>query len=92
MVIKEIDGVAVNFTGEYYTVIIKQHDAPGVAAYITACFANHAVNIAFMRIYRDNKGEQAYTVVETDEAHSPGLIEQLKKGTNILSVRPIIPV
>ena len=64
--ITRINQVQVDFTGEYNAVIIIQQDKPGVAAHITKCLGDQNVNIAFMRIFRESKGETAYTIVESD--------------------------
>ena len=66
----EINGIDVDFTGEYSTLIINQTDKCGVAAHITNCIKDAGVNIAFLRIFREKKGEKAYTIVESDE-HIP---------------------
>jgi L-serine dehydratase len=65
--IVRINQVQVDFTGEFNAVIIIQQDRPGVAAHITKCLSDLGVNIAFMRIFRESKGETAYTIVESDE-------------------------
>ena len=67
MKIVRINQVQVDFTGEFNAVIIIQQDRPGVAAHITKCLSDLGVNIAFMRIFRESKGETAYTIVESDE-------------------------
>ena len=64
--ISRINGVDVDFTGEYSAVIVTHQDKPGVVAYITKCLSDRNVNIAFMRLFRESKGEIAYTIVESD--------------------------
>lgn len=63
--IVRINQVQVDFTEEFNAVIIIQQDRPGVAAHITKCLSDLNVNIAFMRIFRESKGETAYTIVES---------------------------
>ena len=65
--IVRMNEIDVDFTGEYSTLIIGHQDATGVAAYITGILSDHAVNIAFMRLYREEKGAKAITVIESDE-------------------------
>lgn len=89
VVIVSVDGVEVDFTGEYNTIVIRQKDAPGVAAYITRCLAEHGINIAFMRLYRDGKGELAFTIIEADERIPGEVAARLREGANIYSVLPI---
>mgnify|MGYP000965781042 CR=1 FL=1 len=49
------------------------------------CLNDHYVNIAFMKLYRDNKGENAYTIIETDEKLDEGLINEIQENPNIKS-------
>lgn len=64
--IVRINSVQVDFTGKYSAVIVTHQDKPGVVAYITKCLSDRNVNIAFMRLFRESKGEIAYTIVESD--------------------------
>ena len=59
--IVRINGVKVDFTGEYSAVIVVQQDKPGVVAHITKVLSDRGVNIAFMRLFREAKGHTAYT-------------------------------
>jgi len=75
--IVRINSVEVDFSGEYSAVIVVQQDKPGVVAHITKCLSDNGVNIAFMRLFREKKGEIAYTIVETDgqlPEHISGLL------------------
>lgn len=78
-----INGIDVDFTGEYSTLIVKQNDKPGVVAHITQCLSNHNVNIAFMRLFRESKGTTAYTVVESDEKIPQKIIDEINKNDQI---------
>ena len=73
--ISRINGVTVDFTGEYSTVIVVQQDTPGVVAHITRVLSDRGVNIAFMRLYRESKGRTAYTIVESDGRFPVGIAE-----------------
>lgn len=53
--IVRINGIDVEFTGEYSTLIVRQIDKPGVVAHITQCLSKEEVNIAFMRLFREDK-------------------------------------
>lgn len=67
MKITRLNGIGVDFTGEYCTLIVRQIDEPGVVAHITNCLSEYHVNIAFMRLFREGKGQIAYTIVESDQ-------------------------
>lgn len=71
--IVQINHVKVDFTGEYSAVIVIHKDRPGVVAHITKCLSDCNVNIAFMRLFRESKGNTAYTIVESDD-HLPETI------------------
>ena len=76
--LQSIDGVAVELSGEYSTIFIRYLDEPGVITHITGSLSDYNINIAFMRVYRDEKGHNAYAIVEADEEISApivGLIE-----------------
>ena len=65
--IVRINSVQVDFHGRNNSAVIVTHqDKPGVVAYITKCLSDRNVNIAFMRLFRESKGEIAYTIVESD--------------------------
>ena len=87
--IDQINGVDVEFTGEYCTMIIKQQDTPGVVAYITSSLSEYNINIAFMRLYREDKGAFAFTIIETDEHIDERVQDKIREHASILSVRII---
>lgn len=84
--IVQINQVPVDFTGEYHAVIIMQKDTPGVAAHITKVLSERDVNIAFMRLFRKGKGEQAYTIVESDGQLPEDITKSLLENPNIQDV------
>ena len=78
-----IDGIDVEFTGEYTTLIVRQIDKPGVVAHITQALSDYNVNIAFMRLFREDKGAAAYTVVESDEAIPTEVLDRIRKNKHV---------
>ncbi len=82
--IVKIDNIDVEFTGEYSTLIVKQLDRPGVVAWLTSCLALQDVNIAFMRLFREAKGETAYTIIESDEKIPADVLDALGTHKNVL--------
>lgn len=81
--IVNINGIDVEFTGEYSTLIVKQYDKPGVVAHLTTCLAEQNVNIAFMRLFREAKGETAYTIIESDHRIPDSIIDNIIGHENI---------
>ena len=83
--LKQINGADISLSGNLTTLFVQQYDRPGVVAHISKCLNDHYVNIAFMKLYRDNKGENAYTIIETDEKLDEGLINEIQENPNIKS-------
>lgn len=81
--IVRINQIDVEFTGEYSTLIVQQTDKPGVVAHITQCLSNDHVNIAFMRLFREDKGATAYTVVESDEWIPEKILDEIKSNKHV---------
>lgn len=88
--IRAINGVEVLLTGEYHSLVVKQRDVRGVLAFIARCVAEMDVNIATTKLFRERKGDVAYTVMETDDAIPPAIEQMLSANPKILSVR-IVP-
>ena len=84
--IVKINGVDVDFSGDYSAIIVIQRDKPGVVAHITQCLSNIGINIAFMRLFRETKGQIAYTIVETDDTLPENLAQYLRINRNIRDV------
>ena len=51
-----INGIEVDFSGEYNTLIVVHKDRIGMAAHITSCLSQGMVNIAFMRLFSGSQG------------------------------------
>lgn len=84
--IVDINHVQVDFTGEYSAVIVIHQDTPGVVAYITKCLSDRNINIAFMRLFRESKGEIAYTIVESDGKLPENIVPAIRENPNIHEV------
>ncbi|MGN0799126.1 MAG: L-serine ammonia-lyase, iron-sulfur-dependent subunit beta [Christensenellales bacterium] len=64
--ITEINGMAVEFSGEYPTLIVRHTDVPGVINDVTSILARERINVAFMRVFRQARRADACMVIETD--------------------------
>ena len=84
--IRKINDIEVDFSGEYSTLIIGHRDEAGTLAFVTTRLANHEVNIAFMKLFRDGKGKNAFTVIESDEFIPEELKDELLSYDTINSV------
>ncbi len=90
--ITAVNGANVEFTGEYHTLVINQKDYPGVVAEVAGVLARNKINIAYMRVYRNEKHGEAVTVIESDEAVDEAITGELKTLPNISNVMHITPV
>jgi L-serine dehydratase len=84
--IRKINNIDVDFTGEYSTMIIAHLDVTGTVAYITTCLAEESVNVATLKLFREEKGKKAVTVVETDSSISEELKEKILQYETVTSV------
>ena len=83
--IVEINSLAVEISGEYPALIIQYRDVPGVVSLVTHVLAQHQINIAFMRVFRHGKGEDAYMTIETDQAISPAVRDLIVRLSDEIS-------
>lgn len=89
VMLTRINGVKVQFTGEYHALIVIQRDHPGVVAGITSVLSSWDVNIAYLRVFREEKGGLAYTIVESDEEISEKAVDVIKKNPAIKDIMPV---
>lgn len=66
IMITEINGLEMELSGEYPALIVRHKDAPGVINTVTNILANEQVNVAFMRVFRHARRQDACMVIETD--------------------------
>ena len=86
-----INGVHVDFSGEYAAVIAIHQDKPGVVAHITRVLSDHNVNIAFMRLFREGRGDTAYSIIESDGTLPEGIPALLRTNPHIRDVMIVQP-
>ncbi len=67
IMIKELDGLEANFSGDYPTLIVHNEDQPGHVAEVTSMLQHKSVNIATMQLYRSGRGGHAVMVIECDQ-------------------------
>ncbi len=83
ILVTEINGMNVQFTGEYPTLIVSHRDTPGMIGQVTSLLAMQSFNIAGMRMYRDGRGQKAYMVIETDAMIDENTLIVLGKMPNV---------
>ena len=86
IVVNKIDGIDVNFTGDFNTLIVRNQDGSGSVAAITSILSQVHINVANMSVNRHRRGGDALMVIETDQHIKPRQVEFLSELPGILSV------
>ena len=84
VLVTEINGMKVEFTGQYPAIISQHHDEPGVVANISFILADAGINIAFLKVFRQVRAGEASMVIETDQRVDREIIKKLEdiRGIN----------
>ncbi len=86
IIVNKIDGINVNFTGDFNTLIVRNQDESGSVAAITSILSQVHINVANMSVNRHRRGGDALMVIETDQHIKPRQVEFLSELPGILSV------
>ena len=86
IVVNKIDGIDVNFTGDFNTLIVRNQDETGSVAAITSILSQVHINVANMSVNRHRRGGDALMGIETDQHIKPRQVEFLSELPGILSV------
>ena len=86
IVVNKIDGIDVNFTGDFNTLNVRNQDESGSVAAITSILSQVHINVANMSVNRHRRGGDALMVIETDQHIKPRQVEFLSELPGILSV------
>ena len=87
----KLDGIDVNFSGESYTMIIRNVDEPARIMDVSAALTEDKINIATMQVFRDKRGGSAVMVVETDQVVPQEAIDNLESKPGIIRVKFLNP-
>ena len=85
ILVTALDGVAVSFSAELNTLIIRNQDKPGMVSLISSLLAEAGVNIATLQLYRDKRGGSAAMVIEIDQSLSDELLTVLNGQDGVLN-------
>lgn len=92
IIVFDIDGQEVEFTGERPTLLTKHKDIPGVLSQIANILYDENINIANMRVYRNEKGKEATMAIETDSIIPEKLLEKVRDIKEIHCVNVVNPI
>ena len=91
-VITRLNGVDVELTGNYCTLVVEHVDKKGTLAFVTTVLSAYDLNIGSLRLYRESKGKRAYAIIEVDTNVLNQVVSALKgveSVTNVLVVPAI---
>lgn len=75
VLIKELNGLPLELSGTYPALVTVHRDQPGVIARVTDQLALHQINVAYLRVSRQKKGDVALLVAETDQEVPAALVD-----------------
>lgn len=86
ILISEVNGMAVEITGQRNTLLVLHYDQPGVIASVTNFLAGSELNIGNFRLSRPQKGGQAAMTIEVDGSVPGHLLDQLRTLPNVINI------
>lgn len=92
ILITQVNGMAVEITGQYTTLIVMHHDAPGTIAAVTNYMGGLGVNICSFRLSREQKGGAAVMTIELDGQVDAAVNERIEQLPNIIASTMLQPI
>lgn len=86
IIVTNINGLDVQFTGQYNTLVVLHQDTPGVIAAVTNTMAYSGANIGNFRLSRPKKGGEAVMTIEVDGEVSEAMLAWLRQLPHIQNV------
>jgi L-serine dehydratase len=90
ILITDINGNKVEFSGDYPTMLIKYIDQKGVISRISSILSTNEINIATMKVTRES--DIATMVVETDSEINKGIVGEIDKLEEVIYIKGINPI
>ncbi len=90
ILITDINGNRVEFTGDYPTILIKYNDQKGSISRISSILSNEDINIATMKVSRE--GKIATMVMEIDSPIKDKIINSISSLDEIIYITGINPI
>ena len=89
ILISNIDGYEVELTGQYPALITIHRDRPGVITQVTNILSRYEINIAFMHVSRQTRGESALMIIELDDMLPDDVVEECCQVYEVENAFPI---
>ena len=90
--VNEINGLKVEISGQFSTLIVVHRDIPGMIAKVTTIMADEGMNIFNFMLNRDGKGGTAVMTIECDGEIAGKITDELSCLDNVMSVTLITPL
>jgi len=78
VLVSSINGMDMEFSGEYPTIITRHLDQPGVVAQVSEIVSRRGINIAFLKVFRPSRGGDASMVIECDQEAGADLLDEIR--------------
>jgi len=88
--IVKLNGFFMEAIPEGYILLVSNYDKPGVIGNIGTALGVQNINIATMQFGRDRRGGSAMSLLHLDAPLQPGMLGELLRMPNIISVRHIV--
>lgn len=92
IIITDIDGNKVEFSGDLPTLLLKYIDKKGTISKVSTVISEEGINIATMKVTREGRGKVATMVLEADNKIDNSIIEKLKTVEDIMYIKAINPI
>lgn len=73
-----INGQEIKIRGEHPALIVHHKDSKGALATMTGLFAKADINIASLRSSRDDVSSNTYTIIESDQKITQGIVDTMR--------------
>lgn len=84
--ITQVDGFRLGLSGESPALLIFHKDVYGTIACITQLLAKACININHMEVSRQDRGQTALMVIETDELVDASVIDLMNRQDNVFKI------
>jgi len=86
ILVTKLDGVEVNFTGDYHTLIIQNMDNRSSLSDVSTALSLAGVNVASMNMSRSSRGSNVMMILETDDPIPDFIVQLIERQPGILQV------
>ncbi|MBW4829142.1 MAG: L-serine ammonia-lyase, iron-sulfur-dependent subunit beta [Clostridiaceae bacterium] len=90
ILITDIDGTKVEFTGNLPTLILKYDDRKGSVSRISTILSSNSINIATMKVSRE--GKTATMVLEADSKINETVLKEISNIEHIFYIKAVNPI